>query len=189
MVTRFVLAAAFGLLALSASSADDGERHFKVILPRGLGVIESVTVYQTKDGKREPVAEIKKFDKPVELPNDGPFEVFVKPKSGIAVRAIEKLTVKASKTHEFKIGNVLGAVEVVGDDLPRAEKIVLTDVKDPGPGEKGHVAVQVASDYRVDMLAPPGAYAVWVVPANGAKAQRVVDNVRVQAGRNVRVGD
>jgi hypothetical protein len=30
---------------------------------------------------------------------------------------------------------------------------------------------------------------VWVVPANGAKAQRVEDSVRVQAGRNVRVGD
>lgn len=189
MVTRFVLAAAFGLVVISPSSADDNERQFKVILPRGLGVIESVTVYQTKDGKRESVVEIKKFDKAVILPKDGPFEVFVKPKAGIPVRAVEKLTVKASQSYEFKIGDVLGAVEVIGDDLQRAEKIVLTDVKDPGPGEKGHVAVQVALDYRVDMLAPPGAYAVWVVPANRAKAQPVVDNVRVQAGRNVRVGD
>ena len=189
MLARFVLAAAFGLLVISASSADDNDRHLKVILPRGLGVIESVTVYHKKDGKRESVAEIKKFDKPVPLPGDGPFEVFVKPKGGIPVRALEKLTVKAGKTHELKIGNWLGAVEVVGDDLPRADKIVLTDVKDPGPGEKGHVAVQVATDYRVDMLVPPGSYAVWVLPANGAKAQRVVDNVRVQAGRNVRVGD
>ena len=80
----------------------------------------------------------------------------MKPKAGIPVRAVEKLTVKAGKTYEFKIGDVLGAVEVIGDDLPRAEKIVLTDVKDPGPGEKGHVAVQVALDYRVDMLAPAG---------------------------------
>ena len=59
-----------------------------------------------------------------------------------------------------------------GDDLPRADKVVLTDVKDPGPGKKGHVALQVASDYRVDMMVPPGMYAVWVVPANGAGAAR-----------------
>ena len=49
--------------------------------------------------------------------------------------------------------------------------------------------MQEAADYRVDMCVPPGAYAVWVVPANGAKAQRVVDNARVQAGRSTRVGD
>jgi hypothetical protein len=30
---------------------------------------------------------------------------------------------------------------------------------------------------------------VWVVPDNGSKAQRVVENVRVQAGRSTRVGD
>jgi hypothetical protein len=189
MVTRIVLAAALGSFALSAASADDADRHMKVLLPRGLGVIETVTVYQTKDGKRESVVEIKKFDKPAALPGEGPFEVFVKSNGGVPVRAVEKLTVKAGKTHELKIGNLLGAVEVCGDDFPRAEKIVLTDVKDPGPGEKGHVAVQVASEYRIDMLAPPGTYAVWVVPANGARPQRVVDNVRVLAGRNIRVGD
>jgi hypothetical protein len=187
MIARFTLAA-LGLIVTTAAAAD-GDRHLKVIPTRGLAPVESVTVYQTKDGKRESVAESSKFDKPVALPNDGPFEVFVKPKGGIAVRAIEKLTVKAGETHEMKIGDLLGAVEVIGDDFPRADKVVLTDVKDPGPGEKGHVALQVASDYRVDMMVPPGQYAVWVVPANGAKAQRVVDNVRVQAGRSVRVGD
>jgi hypothetical protein len=189
MVTRFALAAVLGLIVTVASSAADGDRQLKVIPARGLGTIESVTLYQTKDGKRESVAESSKLDKPVALPNEGPFEVFVKPKGGIAVRAIEKLTVKAGETHDLKIGDVFGAVEVFGDSFPRADKVVLTDVKDPGPGEKGHVAVQVATDYRVDMLVPPGSYAVWVVPANGAKAQRVVDDVRVQAGRSVRVGD
>jgi hypothetical protein len=135
------------------------------------------------------VAEVTKFDKPAALPGEGPFEVFVKPKGGIPVRTVEKLTVKAGETHELKIGDLLGAVEVFGDDFPRADKVVLTEVKDPGPGEKGHVALQVASDYRVEMIVPPGTYAVWVVPANGARAQRVVDNVRVQAGRSIRVGD
>jgi hypothetical protein len=101
----------------------------------------------------------------------------------------EKLTVKSGETHELKIGDLLGSVEVFGDKFPRAEKIVLTDLKDDGPGEKGHVALQAAKEYRVEMAVPPGMYAVWVVPDNGAKAQRVVENVRVQAGRSTRVGD
>ena len=188
MATRYAFAAVLGLVVTAACAADD-ERHLKVILTRGLAPVESVTVYQTKDGKRESIAELSKFDKPLTLPNDGPFEVFVKPKGGIAVRAVEKLTVKAGETHEMKIGDVLGAVEVFGDNFPRADKVVLTDVKDPGPGEKGHVAVQVATEYRVDMMVPPGTYAVWVLPVNGAKAQRVVENVRVKAGISVRVGD
>jgi hypothetical protein len=188
MVTRFILATVLGLIATAVSAAD-GDRQLKVTLSRGLGPVESVTVYQAKNGKRESVAELSKFDKPATLPGDGPFEVFVKPKGGIAVRAVEKLTVQPGETHDMKIGDLLGAVEVFGDDFPRAEKVVLTDVRDPGPGEKGHVALQVATEYRVDMMVPPGTYAVWVIPANGAKAQRVVDNVRVQAGRSVRVGD
>jgi hypothetical protein len=188
MVARFLCVAVVGMCA-AVSWAVDGERQLKVVPARGLGVVESVAVYQTKNGKRESVAEVTKFDKPVALPGEGPFEVMVKPKGGVAVRAVEKLTVKAGETQELKIGDAFGTIEVVGDDLPRADKVVVTDVKDAGPGEKGHVAVQVATDYRVDMLVPPGVYAVWVVPANGARAQRVADNVRVQAGRSVRVGE
>ena len=174
------------LFAGSALSAD--ERLLKVSTQRGIPTIEKVTVYQTKDGKRESVGELAKLDKPLVLPNDGPFEVWVKPKNGIAVKVADKLMVKTGQTHGLKLGSVLGTVEVFGDDFPRAEKVVITELRDPGPGEKGHVAIQVAKDYRVEMCVPPGMYAVWVVPANGAKAQRVEDNVRVQAGRSVRVG-
>jgi hypothetical protein len=188
MVARFAFAAALGLLVTAAPAADN-DRQLKVTPTRGLGTIESVTVYETKDGKRTSIGELTKFDKSLTLPGAGPFEVMVKPKGGIPVQAIAKLTVKAGETHELKIGDVFGAVEVFGDNFPRADKIVLTDVKDDGPGEKGHVALQSATDYRVDMLVPPGMYAVWVVPANGAKPQRVADNVKVLAGRSVRVGD
>ena len=178
-----------GVLLAGSAVAADGERLLKVSPQRGLPPAETVTVYQSTDGKRKVVAEAAKFDNGVPLPNDGLFEVWVKPKGGIAVKVLDKLTVKAGQTHDLKIGDVLGAVEVFGDNFPRADKIVLTDTRDPGPGEKGHVAIQVAKEYRVDMCVPPGMYAVWVVPANGAKAQRVEDNVRVQAGRSVRVGD
>jgi hypothetical protein len=188
MPAHFATLAAFALI-VPVTLAADGDRQLTIVPPRGLGTIESITLYQTKNGKRESVASATKFDKPLALPNDGPFEVMVKPKGGLAVRAMEKLTVKAGTPHTLKLGDHLGAVEVLGDDLPRAEKIVLTSLKDPGPGAKGHVAIQSAADYRIDMLAPPGAYTIWLIPSNGARPQRVVDNVRVQAGRSVRVGD
>lgn len=188
MFTRLVWAMLCGLL-ITTAVVGQTERQLKVTPTRGLGTVESVTVYQTNGQKRSAVAELTKFDKPAALPGEGPFEVVVQPKGGLPVRVVEKLTVKAGETHELKLSEVLGAVEVFGDNFPRAEKVVLTDPRDPGPGEKGHVAIQTAAEYRVDMLVPPGTYAVWVVPANGAKAQRVEDNVRVQAGRSVRVGD
>lgn len=170
-----------------AARADDGA--LKVVPARGLPAVELVSVYRAKDGGRERVAEAKSADKPLALPGAGPFEVWVTFKGGVAVRAAEGLSVKAGETRELKLGDVFGAVEVFGDNFPRAAKVVLTDPRDPGPGEKGHEAVQSAADYRTDMCVRPGVYAVWVVPANGARAQRVVDNVRVQAGRSVRVGD
>ena len=160
----------------------------KVVTQRGFPAIEKVIVYHTKNGKRETVGELAKFDKPLVLSGDGPFEVWVKPKAGIAVKVMAKLTVKSGQTYDLKLGAVLGTVEVFGDNFPRADKIVLTDTRDPGPGEKGHAAIQVANDYRVEMCAPPGTYAVWVVPANGAKAQRVEDNIRVHAGKKLARG-
>ena len=183
------VACVFTILFASAAVAADTDRALKVSTQRGIPAVERVSVYQTKDGKRAVVGELAKFDTALALPNDGPFEVWVKPKAGVAVKVHDKLTVKAGATHELKLGDVLGTVEVFGDNFPRAAKVVLTDTRDAGPGEKGHVAVQVATDYRIAMAVPPGADAVWVVPANGAKAQRVEDNVRVQAGRSVRVGD
>ncbi|MCI0704033.1 MAG: hypothetical protein L0241_23485 [Planctomycetia bacterium] len=177
------------VMVASVSLGADDERRLKVHLARGLPAIETVTVYESKNGKKQSVGKLTKFDKPLVLPNDGPFEVMVKPKDGIAIRVVEKLTVKAGQTHDLKLDELIGSIEVFGDNFPRAEKIVITDVRDPGPGEKGHVAIQVAKDYRVEMAVPAGTYAVWVVPANGAKAQRVEDNVRVLAGKSVRVGD
>jgi hypothetical protein len=188
MCTRFMCAAIIGLSGAAISTADS-ERKLQVVASPGTPAIEFITVYQTKDQKQQTVGELSKFDKPFPLPGDGPFEVFAKPKGGIPIKVIEKLTVKSGQTYELKLAELIGTVEVFGDNFPRADKIVLTDERDPGPGEKGHVPVQVATEYRIDMAAPPGFYAVWVVPTNGAKAQRVVDRVRVMAGKSVRVGD
>ena len=66
MPTRFTLAALLGL-AVSAAAAD-GDRHLKVVPTRALGPVESVTLYQEKDGKRVSVAEVTKFAEPALLP-------------------------------------------------------------------------------------------------------------------------
>jgi len=188
MHMKFAWVISIGLSSATLLAAD-GERRLQVVSSKAIPTIESVAVYRTKDGKREAVAELSKFDKPQALPDDGPYEIFAKPKGGVPINIAEKVSVKSGQTHELKLGDLIGSVEVFGDSFPRAEKIVLTDERDAGPGEKGHVPVQVATDYRVEMAVPPGFYAVWVIPANGAKAQRVVDSVRAMAGKSVRVGD
>jgi hypothetical protein len=176
---------------LAAGSALADERKLTVGTSKALPPVEAVTVYRTgtRPDKEKPVLTITKLGEPVVLPGDGPFDVWAKPKDGLAVRVAEKLTVKAGQTHELKLADLLGVVEVFGDNLPRAEKLILTAPDDPGPGEKGHAALQVASDYRVAMVVCEGFYAVWVVPANGARAQKVGDKVRVLAGRTTRVGE
>lgn len=187
MFTRFAAVCA-GLVVAAVALAAGDDRAIHVVETK-LFAVESVTLTETlKDGKAK-THTLTAFGKPSGVAGTGPFEVYVKPKGGVPVRVADKLTLKAGATHELKLADLLGSVEVFGDNFPRPAKVVLTDVKDDGPGEKGHVAVQEAKEYRVEMAAPPGTYAVWVVPDNGAKPQRVVDNVRVQAGRSTRVGD
>lgn len=172
-----------GPLAMSA----DPERQLRVVPSKSVPAIESVSVYRLVDGKREIVAELSNFEKQMSLPSDGPFIIIGRPKTGIPITLADEVTVKAGTTFDLKLSNVIGSVEVFGDNFPRAEKIVLTQERDPGPGEKGHVPVQEVKDYRTEMAAPPGFYAVWIVPANGARAQRVADRIRIQASKSVRV--
>lgn len=116
------------------------------------------------------------------------FDLYYQPqaKGTLPVLVVAKWTPKAGK-QTVAFSDHLGTVFVRGDDLPRADSVVVTATDDPGPGEKGHVAIQKAGDYKEDMVVPPGTYSVWVVPFNGAKAQRIADKVRVLAGREVKV--
>ena len=172
---------------LSAATAAGDDRSLKIVPSKALPAIESVSVYPS--GGAKPLVTLTTFAAAVPLPGDGPFDVFVNPKGGIPVRVAAKLDVKAGATHDLKLGDLLGTVEVIpSDDSPRAGKVVVTAADDPGPDEKGHVAVQTGSDYRVELAVPGGFYAVWVVPASGARAVRVADRVRVLPGRAARVG-
>lgn len=187
-MTRAALAV---LLLASAARADEPAR-LTVVPAKTQPAVEAVVLYKggaVKPGQPRPkavlVADLKA---PVVLPGGGPFDVYVRPKGGVEVLVAAGLRAEAGKTHAIKLADKLGVIDVFRrDDSPRVGKIVVTDPFDAGPDEKGHVAVQTAPDFRVEMLVPEGDYAVWVVPENGARAVRVADRVRVLSGRIVRV--
>jgi len=185
---RLALAA---VLIASAARADEPAR-LAVVGSKTQPAIESVAVYRfvapSRTAQPKPVVTATKLDPPFALPDGGPFTVFVTPKGGAAVVVERNVKVEPGKTHTIKLVEKLGVIDVFRrDDSPRVGKIVATDPFDAGPDEKGHVPVQTAADFRVEMLLPEGDYAVWVVPENGARAIRVADRVRVLAGRVVRV--
>jgi hypothetical protein len=152
-------------------------------------VPEGATISLTRAGSpapgakgHEPLLRGLAPDGQADLPGPGPFDLYLVPKTGRPVRFLEKWSPTDRQT-TLKLAEKIGAVHVRGDDLPRASKVILTAERDPGPGERGHVAVQEADGYRVNLLAPPGFYAVWITPANGARPQRIADRVRVHAGK------
>ncbi|HJZ59624.1 MAG TPA: hypothetical protein VKE74_32060 [Gemmataceae bacterium] len=191
--------ARIGLLAVfafaSVAVGGDGERSLTVTTSRALPKIETVVVYKAGDvkpGKErpKPLLSSSTFGEPIALPGNGPYDVYIKPKGQTEVLAAGNLAVKPGEPVELKLVEKLGAVQVFqNDNSPRLGKIVLTAQDDPGPDEKGHVAVQVGTEYREELVVPEGFYAVWLVPGNGARAQRIADRIRVLAGRTVRVGD
>ncbi|QDU18838.1 hypothetical protein [Urbifossiella limnaea] len=179
------------VLFASAARADEPSR-LSVVTAKSQPAIESVSVYravaQAREARAKAIVTATKLDQPITLPDRGPFTFFVTPKGGKQVVVGQVVTVEPGKTHTIKLVEKLGVVDVFRrDDSPRVGRIVVTDPFDAGPDEKGHVAVQSANDFRVEMLVPEGDYAVWVVPENGARAVRVADRIRVLAGRIVRV--
>jgi hypothetical protein len=183
------------LAVLLVLGSTDADRTLKVIPSKTLPAIESIAIYPSasiKPGKEKPkpLALMKLKNDTIARLGEGPFHIYAKPKDGIEVLVAEKLTIKAGETHELKLDDLLGVVEVFQKDgFPKVDRLVLTAPDDAGPDEKGHVPVQIGSDYRVEMPAPEGFYAVWLVPANGARAQRIEDRIRVLPGKVVRIGN
>lgn len=173
------------LVALSLGA--DADRTLLVEVAKSLPAFSQIAVYRSDDAKQQTLLATLEAGKPAKLGGAGPFDVIATPKGGLPVRIAHKLEIKPGTTHALRLADFLGVVEVFGDNFPRAEAIVITAKDDPGPGEKGHVPLQRASDYRVEMVVPDGKYAVWVIPANGARALKVNDDVRVLAGHRERV--
>lgn len=185
-------------LSLSAFAADE-DRTVIVVPAKSLPAFESVVVYRSADVKpgKELPKPLKTFTLAKGFKDELKFQsggdaihVFAKPKDGIGVVLVEQLAVKPGETAQLKLANLLGVVEVFQKDgFPKVDRIVLTAPDDSGPDEKGHVPVQIGSDYRVEMPVPEGFYAVWLVPANGARTTRIEDRIRVLPGKIVRIGN
>lgn len=173
------------LAAVNTTMAADETKPEKIevlVRPGALVPKNARTVF-TELGGQKSVVTVTNYTKKAELLSVGPFDVDVIPADGLPVRAVEKWKPAA----ELKLSEYLGSVFVRGDDLPRSSVVLVVPVDDPGPDEKGHKPVQRAKEYKTTMVVPPGFYAVWIKPDNGARAQKIADKIRVLAGRETNV--
>ena len=137
--------------------------------------------------KFKPVAEVAKYKEIVNLPGDGPYDVWWQGKNGMAVRVASGVKRKDGEVQEIRLSDRVGIVEFRGDNQARADLVTIAPQDDPGPDEKGHVAIQTAKDYREEMVVPEGYYSLWITPQNGARPRKVNDRFRVQAAKVVRL--
>lgn len=184
------VAAIVGLCCLAPVAA--AERQLQFVLP-SFPFPDAIAITATTAGQpgpdaedAQPIASIATVEELLTLPDAGPYDIWLKPRNGLAVPILRNIRVEEG-TRKVPLGDVLGGVFVRGDDLPRAEFMALTAEDDPGPEERGYAPVQMAEEYRVPLVVPEGFYSLWVKPANGARAQRVVDRIRVLVGKEVEV--
>ena len=137
--------------------------------------------------KHKPIAAIGSYKESVKLTGAGPYDVWWQSKDGLAVRLTAGLLLKSGETREIKADDYLGVVNVSGDGQPRAGLVTIAPQDDPGPGEKGHIPIQTAKDFRVEMVAPAGFYSLWITPDNGARSRKINDRFRVLAGKTVQL--
>ena len=129
------------------------------------------------------LASVAALKDEAKLPGDGPFDIWYVPKDGKPIKAVGGWKAKDG-ANEFKLNDHLGVISFRGEGHPRG-KLLVTSYDDPGPELKGHVVVQSAGETRAEMAVLPGDYALWIVPESGARARRLVDKIRVQAGKTV----
>jgi hypothetical protein len=128
-----------------------------------------------------PLYLVPKLDSKLKVANEGPYDVWFSPKNGKPIKVVGGLKAKEGET-EIKLNDYLGVISFRGTDQPRG-RLLVTPYDDEGPETKKHTVIQSAGDTRAEMAVPPGDYAIWVVPDSGARARKVVDKIRVQAGK------
>ena len=137
------------------------------------------------DAKHSAVVSVASLKDEAKLPGDGPYDLWFVPKDGKPIRAIAGWKPKDG-ANEVKLNDYLGVISFRGEGQPRGTLLV-TPQGDDGPETKKHIVIQTAGDTRAELAVLPGDYAVWVVPANGARARRVAEKVRVLAGKTATV--
>jgi hypothetical protein len=150
--------------------------------------IQHVVIVPTGEPVSAKSARTVELSQSIELPTGQSVDVWVVPKVGQPVRALSKyrpapVKEPAGKSLVVNLDDHLAALRVMGSDLPRPSKIVLAPAFDRGPDNPGHQPIQAVPDYANPLLVPAGQYSLWVVPANGARATLIENNLRLLAGR------
>jgi len=135
--------------------------------------------------KHSAISSVTTLKDEAKLPSDGPYDIWFVPKDGKPIKAIAGWKAKEG-ANEIRLNDHLGVISFRGEGQPRGSLIV-TPHEDEGPETKKHIVIQTAGDTRADMAVLPGDYAIWVVPESGARARRVVDKIRVLAGKTATV--
>jgi hypothetical protein len=188
---RFALSVVTLIIVGSCAAAADAGLRFTTI-GNYLPTMKAIVVVKAGEpgpgvAKHKAVAETAKYKETVNVPGEGPYDVYWLGKNGIAVRVVAAIKVKVGEVLEVKIGDHVGIVNFRGDNQPRVALVTIAPQDDPGPDEKGHRAIQTAKDYREDMVVPDGYYSLWITPENGARPRKVNDRFRVQAGKTVQL--
>jgi hypothetical protein len=177
-------AALFLILVPAVASADHTVRFTAPMY--FLPPVKAIVI--TKAGEAGPgqpkhvaIATAAKIADEVKLTTGGPFDVWFVPKDGKPVKAFASWKPKDGMS-EVKLNDHLGVIQFRGEGQPRGT-LIITGYDDPGPEGKGHTVLQTSSETRAEMAVPPDDYAVWIVPESGARARRVVDRIRVHAGK------
>jgi hypothetical protein len=186
-----ILATTLSALLITAIAQAQAKHGFRFTTGESfLPAMRAIVVVKAGDpapgaARHKAIAATSKYKETVGFTDDGPFDLWWQPKVGIAVKVLGNVKLKEDEIKEVKIDDHVGVVTVRGDGQPRAGLVTIAPQDDPGPDEKGHKAVQTAKDYRVDMVAPPGFYSLWVTPDNGARPKKINDRFRVDAGKSL----
>jgi hypothetical protein len=124
-----------------------------------------------------------KLKEEVKITGSGPFDIWFIPSDGKPIKVLASWKVAEGK-NTVQLNDHLGVIRFRAEGQPRGQLIV-TDATDPGPEEKKHVAIQSSASIRTEVVVPPGEYSLWIVPESGARSRRIVDKVRVLAGKSV----
>jgi len=154
--------------------------------PKGIAIVKAGEPGPNAP-KHKAIVLVGKYKETAKLADDGPFDVWWIPKNGMALRIAAGLKLNDGEVKEIKVDDHLGLVNVRGDNQPRVGRITIAPQDDPGPGEKGHVPIQTAKDFRVDMVVPEGFYSLWITPDNNARPRKIIDRFRALAGKTVQL--
>jgi len=181
------------LLLLLASTSSAADRGVRVTAPEKLfPPMKALVIVKAGEpgpglAKHQPIASIDRYKETLKFSTEGPYDVWWQPKTGQPVRVLANLTLKDGEEREIKLADLLGIVTFRGDEQPRASLVTIAPQDDPGPGEKGHRAIQTAHEFRVDMVVPDGFYSLWITPENNGRPRKIIDRFRAQAGKSVQL--